>query len=657
MRDTSILVWLPSPIGDAILCTPALRAIRQHFKSCKISFFAKPVVREVLSPSSFNDRWLEQRDKNPFVIAKILKRHKFTHAILFKNSFASALAVFLARIPLRIGYAREGRGFLLTDKLYPVRSKPSGIWSLLAGAFNGVYPPKLLNGKFRPLSMIDYYLAIPSVLGADTADRSLELLIDPQEKEKLKAKLSEVANCEGLVVVIVPGGAFGPSKCWLSERFAQAADWLITNYSAMVVISVSSNPAEEQIAREICDSSGHKLINLADRPISIGELKSLFSIADLVISNDTGPRHIATALGRNVISLFGPNNPTWTDTGYKNEIQIVGDVPCAPCSKPICEKDEHLCMRAITVEMVCKAAKKLLEGNQEKPASVGRQKFIEISKSVFIDSDYKTAFDKLSLTSIDAVFSFNAGKDLAKNNLARYRRRLEFEISSAGSLPSTVVFLKRYDGPPILTQLRNWLASRRRISCGFFDFESTNKLAASGINTPKTLFYGEQWGIFFEKRSFIITEKIPNAESLERKLPDCFSGPATSENLKLRRNFITQLSSFVKRFHETNYCHRDLYFSHIFYGDNGEFYLIDLSRAFKPIVWRQRFRIKDIAQLYYSAPGRYFSKTDRLRFYVGYTAQSKLTKKDKVFIHRVINKARRMSRHDIKHGRPVPFAG
>ncbi len=123
MQDTrdEILVWLPSPMGDAVLCTPALRAICQHFKSCKISFFANTIVRELLSPSSFNNIWLEQQNKNPIVIAKMLRGHKFTHAILLKNSFASALATFLARIPLRIGYAREGRGFLLTDTLYPLK--------------------------------------------------------------------------------------------------------------------------------------------------------------------------------------------------------------------------------------------------------------------------------------------------------------------------------------------------------------------------------------------------------------------------------------------------------------------------------------------------------------------------------------------------------
>jgi hypothetical protein len=280
------------------------------------------------------------------------------------------------------------------------------------------------------------------------------------------------------------------------------------------------------------------------------------------------------------------------------------------------------------------------------------QKFVNISKSSFIDPDYKGAFRELGLTSIDAVFSFNTGRNLAKNNLARYRSRLEFEIQS----PAVTVFLKRYDKPPFLAQLRSWLAAHSRVSCAAFSFKSAKELAAAGINTPKTLFYGEQWGTFFEKRSFIITEIIPNAESLERKLPDCFDGPATVEKLKFRRNFIAQLASFIRKFHETDYRHRDLYLSHIFYSDSGDFYLIDLARAFKPVVRRRRFRIKDIAQLYYSAPARYFSRTDRLRFYLSYIGQGdKLNGKDKTFIRRVINKARWMARHEVKHGREAPF--
>jgi len=325
--EDEILIWLPSPMGDAILCTPALRAIRKQFKTCKITFLATDVVRRILSPSSFNDSWLELNDSNPFSIAKKLKEHKFTYAILFKNSFASALAVYLAGIPGRVGYARQWRGLLLTEKLYPQR-----------------LPARAVRGKFKPASMVEYYLAIALWLGCKMPERKLELVIDPEEKQKLSDKLPQVLNPQGPLVVIVPGGAFGPSKCWSSLKFAQTAGRLITKYNATVAISVAPESVELQIAKDICSSSKHKLINLAEKPLSLGELKALFSISDLVISNDTGPRHIAIALGRKVVTLFGPNDPIWTDTDYENEIQIIGNVHCAPCSKPKCNKSEHLCM-------------------------------------------------------------------------------------------------------------------------------------------------------------------------------------------------------------------------------------------------------------------------------------------------------------------------
>jgi heptosyltransferase-2 len=629
-KGNRILIWLPSPMGDAILCTPALRAIRRRFSSCKITFLAEPAVREVLSPSDYNDEWLELRHRNLFVIAKMLKEHKFTHAILFKNSFASALAVFWAAIPSRIGYAREGRGILLTEKLYP---------------------PKLSNGKFKPYSMIDYYLAIATRLGAEAESRNLELLVDPKCSSALSTKLPEIDEAGGPVVIIVPGGAFGPSKCWPSDRFAQTADWLIGNYNATVVVSVSPDPAEKKIAEEICAASKNKLLSLSERNLSLGELKALFSRASLVIANDTGPRHIAIALRRKLITLFGPNDPVWTETDYENEIQIVGNVHCAPCATPTCKQAKHICMQAITVEMVCNAAKQLFEGNRSRAVVYARQKFVETSGSFFLDPDYETAFGKLGLTSFDAVFSFNAAKDLVKKGLANYRSRLRFEVNS----PSTTLFLKRYEKPPILEQLRNWLHAHGRKSCGFIELEHINRLAEAGINTPKVVSYGQQWGLFFEKRSFIITEKIPGAESLEQKLPGCFADTGSAENLKQRRVFITQLADFIKRFHETNYRHRDLYFSHIFYSDNGGFYLIDLARAFKPVILCQRFKIKDIAQLYYSAPAKYFSNTDRLRFYLCYVSRNKLANGDNNFIRKVLNKARRIARHDIKHNKFAPF--
>ncbi len=283
---------------------------------------------------------------------------------------------------------------------------------------------------------------------------------------------------------------------------------------------------------------------------------------------------------------------------------------------------------------------------------MSEQRSLEISKSFVVDSACRAGFEKLGLTCLDAVFSFNAGTSLTKDNLASHRSRLRFEMGS----PPTTLFLKRYDATPIITQLRNWLCHRRRRSVGVLEFEQANNLSAAGIGTVKSVGCGEQWGLLFEKRSFVITEKIPDAESLERKLPRFVTMPTTPEDLKLRKDFITRLGRFVKRFHDTGFRHRDLYLAHIFYGAGGQFHLIDLARVFRPAMFAERFRVKDIAQVYYSAPRRYFSKTDRLRFYLAYTGRTGLDRKDKMFIKTVTSKARRMAGHDMRHGRGAPFA-
>jgi heptosyltransferase-2 len=633
MQDTryKVLIWLPSPMGDAVLCTPALRAIRSHLRSAEIWLFGNRVVREVLDGCGFEDGWLVQGQESPLATARELRRHRFRHVVLLKNSFGSALASFLAGIKVRIGYGRQWRRALLTERLLA---------------------PRLSGGKFEPRSMVDYYLAIAARLGADSTDRRLELGVGAQQEKSLREKLPEVWTASGPVVIFVPGGAFGASKCWPSVSFARTAEGLIEKYNATVVVSVAPSQLERQIADEICELSGRKLINLARQPVNLGELKALFSRADLVITNDTGPRHIAIALGRNVVSLFGPNDPVWTDTGYENEIQIVGNVPCAPCARPRCRKAGHPCMQAITVETVYEAASELLEGDRRRAVVKACAELVESAESFWVDPEYQDGLAEAGLRSVEDVFGFDSARELVKDNLARFRSRLQFRIER----PATELFLKRYDRPPAWAQLRNRLSRRKRKSFGVGEYEAAAELAAAGINTPKVVCCGEQRGVLFEKRSFIITERIGRAESLEQKLPACFEEATGPESLKCRRDFIARLASFVRRFHDTGYRHRDLYLCHIFHGEDGTLHLIDLARAFRPRLLGERYRVKDIAQLYYSAPGRHFSRTDRLRFYLCYTGRLKPTSKDKAFIARVTGKAARMARHDVRHGRSVPLA-
>ncbi|TFG50843.1 MAG: hypothetical protein E4H40_00405, partial [Candidatus Brocadiia bacterium] len=404
-----------------------------------------------------------------------------------------------------------------------------------------------------------------------------------------------------------------------------------------------------KISRQICEESKHRLLNLGETPVTMGQLKSLFSSAGLVITNDTGPRHITIALRGKLVTLFGPNSPDWTETGYKNEIKIVGSAPCAPCAKPICSKSNHYCMEAISVEQVYKAAVTLLEN---KPLPQAAKSMVETVKGFFVDPEYRDGLEQKGLTSFDEVFSFYKGENLHKRELAAYRTRMRIEIQA----PAATLFLKRYDNPPVPVQIKNWISHRRRQSLAFSDVSPCEYLKTAGVDTPKIIAHGTQWKLLFEKRSFCLTEKIPDAESLERKLPACFTETGSQQDIREKRAFINDLAEFVKKFHHTDYRHRDLYLAHIFYDSSGRFHLIDLARAFRPGFLAERFRRKDIAQLYYSAPRRNVSRTDRMRFYKAMAASDRLNETDKIFIRKIIGKAQKMARHDLKHGKTAPFA-
>ncbi|HSW01776.1 MAG TPA: lipopolysaccharide kinase InaA family protein [Sedimentisphaerales bacterium] len=280
-----------------------------------------------------------------------------------------------------------------------------------------------------------------------------------------------------------------------------------------------------------------------------------------------------------------------------------------------------------------------------------RQDSVRESPSFFVTGRFAEAFAKLGLTSLDAVFAFDSGRDLVKLNIGRFRRRVQFEATPAGSRQPVKVFLKRYDRPPIGRQIRNWLLHRRRRSFASVEREAIEDLAAAGVGAPRIAACGEQWGILFERRSFLMTEEIHDSQSLERRLPPCFDDPAA---LRARREFIRRLASFIKRFHATGRRHRDLYLSHVFCSGAGEFCLIDLARASHPILQR-RFQVKDLAQLHYSCPARHFSRTDRVRFYLAYAGHRRLEPQDKAFLRAILRKTASMTRHNIKHGAVPPF--
>lgn len=272
----------------------------------------------------------------------------------------------------------------------------------------------------------------------------------------------------------------------------------------------------------------------------------------------------------------------------------------------------------------------------------------------WVAPEFAQTLAQQGLTSVEAVFDFEAGRDLAKANIGRFRRRLQWSVQPRGSSQPVRVFLKRYDRPPLLQQLRNWFLHHGRRSFARTEGEAAARLTAGGIPTPHVVAFGEQWGPLFERRSFLMTEEIPDSEALERRLPPSFDAAAAQTARAARRDFIRLLAGFIRRFHDTGYRHRDLYLAHIFCSSRGKFSLIDLARASRPILQR-RFQIKDLAQLHYSAPATRFARTDRLRFYLAYIGRRRLTRSDKVFLCSVVRKAAKMARHSAKHGVPIPF--
>jgi len=290
------------------------------------------------------------------------------------------------------------------------------------------------------------------------------------------------------------------------------------------------------------------------------------------------------------------------------------------------------------------------------PSRTIRRDLAGVLPSFLVAEPFRMPLAAIGLTSLDAVFAFDAGRDLAKPNIGRHRRRLQFEVTPVGSDHPVKVYLKRYDRPPIFGQLRHWLSSHKRRSFARMEYETADRLAAAGICTPHTVACGEQWGTIFEHRSFLMTEEVRDSRSLESQLPSCFEGNLTPEKRRAQRDFIDRLASFIRRFHETGYRHRDLYLSHIFCSREGDFCLIDLARTSRPVL-RRRFQVKDIAQLHYSAPVESFTRADRLRFYLAYAGRRRLLPEDKTFICNVIRKALQMARHNRKRGNPIPFLG
>lgn len=338
-------VILPNWIGDAAMATPALRALRDHFgPTATMVGIMRPYVAEVLEGTSWLDEQLfydphsKRSDQHSWSLIRQLRARQLDTMVVLPNSFRTGAIGWLSGARQRIGYARNGRGLLLTQRLQPQRT----------------------GRKYTPMSAVDCYLEVVRAMGCERTSRTLELATTEDNERAADRAWQELGlPASAPVVAICPAGAFGAAKHWPNKYFAELARRIATTEDCHVL--VMCGPAERDSARQITTLAGDaRVVSLAEQPLSIGLSKACVRRTRLVITTDSGPRHLAAGFDIPTVALFGSTDARWSINYNPREIRLREDVPCAPCAKRVCPLGHHRCMRDLAVTRVFGAARQLL---------------------------------------------------------------------------------------------------------------------------------------------------------------------------------------------------------------------------------------------------------------------------------------------------------
>ena len=359
-----IAVFLPNWVGDAVMATPALSAIRRRWPDGEVVAVLRPYVADVLEGTGLVDRVIDwdPRDKthesSGWKLARQLRRERFDAAVLFPNSLRSGWMAWLSGATRRIGFARDARRWLLTDPI-PVTSR-------------GV-----------PHPVLDDYLRLAAELDCPSGDHRMHLATSASDEacwREIRARRGEVLGPRPYIC-INPGGAFGAAKHWPSQSFGELAGRIVSSTDQSVV--VVCGPSEREEAREICRwAEDSRVVSLADEASSLGLTKAVIRHATALVSTDSGPRHFAAPFGVPVVTLFGPTHVAWSETGYEREVRVQLDVECGPCQQRICPLGHHRCMTELSADRVFRELQTLMQQQTSKsglPVEHGVQSAHEIA--------------------------------------------------------------------------------------------------------------------------------------------------------------------------------------------------------------------------------------------------------------------------------------
>ncbi len=329
-QPEKIIVRMPNWIGDLVMATPVLSDLRKAYPKAHITAMCRTPISELLREDQDIDELfcfskagkLERRSDKRDIIEK-LKRGKYDLGVLLTHSFSSAWWFWLGKVKRRLGYKGNGRGILLTDKL----SFPKNV---------------------HEQHLVETYKMLLGPLGIPLSETKPRLYLTEKELSDARTLLGQLGITSSEVLIgINPGAAYGSAKCWLPDRFREVTKRLIKLDNVRIIYF--GDQATMPLVKEICQDLPSPVINLAGLT-SIRELASLIKLCKVLLTNDSGPMHIAAAVGTPLVALFGSTNETATGP-YKTGTVINKHVECSPCYHRVCPIDFR-CMKKIESDEV-----------------------------------------------------------------------------------------------------------------------------------------------------------------------------------------------------------------------------------------------------------------------------------------------------------------
>jgi heptosyltransferase-2 len=368
----NILVRGVNWIGDAIMTMPALRALRRANPDAKITLLVKPWVSPLFENDPSVDSIIHYSEEHRGILGKLklareIRRYGFCEAVLFQNALDAAILAFVAGIPERIGYSRDGRRLLLTKAVPYDRNSEN-------------------------VHHIEYYLNL-LVKAGFAAEKSLPWIYLTLE-ERLQAR-ERVKALKRPLIAINPGATYGSSKRWHPQRFAEVAWKIINELGGSVVILGGSS--EAAIAGEIAGllAAADTLHTRDPRHLVLAgktglrDLAAVISESDVIVTNDSGPMHVGYAVGTPVVAIFGSTSPEATGPAGEGNIVIKKTLDCSPCFERECERGDLKCMDLITPADVFDAVQRLVKTR--------RAVFFDRDGTLCRDTDYLSRMEDLEI--------------------------------------------------------------------------------------------------------------------------------------------------------------------------------------------------------------------------------------------------------------------